>query len=151
MAEQWTAWKEEFLLYIDLAMGQQAEKQKIDLFKYLIGNEGRKIYDTFKLNADDPAAFTLKNVLKKFDDDFVAKRNVNVERYHLFTRKQAEEETMDKYLTELQVLAKTCQLGELEDSLLITIIMIVVHNSVLRERLLNTDDLTLAKCIQMCR
>ena len=79
------------------------------------------------------------------------KRNVNVERCHLFTRRQRWEESMDQYLTDLKVLASTCQLGDLEDSLLITVIIIGVHNSVLRERLLSTEQLTLAKCIQMCR
>ena len=43
------------------------------MFKYLIGKEGRQILDTFKLNSADAEAFTLSNVMKKFDDDFVAK------------------------------------------------------------------------------
>ena len=54
-------------------------------------------------------------------------------------------------MTNFKVLAATYQLGDFEDSLLITIIMIGVHKSMLRERLLNTEQLTLAKCIQMCR
>ena len=29
MVEQWTAWKDEFQLYVALAMGNQAENQKI--------------------------------------------------------------------------------------------------------------------------
>ena len=150
MAEQWTAWKDEFLLYISLAMGNQTEKQKIDLLKYLIGKEGRKIFDTFKLNEADAAVYKLTNVLKHFDDDFVAKRNINVERYRLFSRRQGPDETMDQFLTELKVLASTCELGNLEDSLLQTVIMMGITNSALRERLLNKDQ-TLAQCMQMCR
>ena len=56
-----------------------------------------------------------------------------VQQDKLFSRRQSEDEIMDQY--DVEALVSTCQLGELEDSLLITVIMI----GVLRECLLNME------------
>jgi hypothetical protein len=150
MAEQWTTWKDEFMLYITLAMGDKSDSQKIGLLQYLIGKEGRAIMNTFKLNAENPDTYTLAKVVKRFDENVVAKRNVTVERYKLFTRNQGEAESLDNYITELKKLGGTCELGELEESLVRTMLIIGVQNSSLRERMLNTEQ-TLEESIQMCR
>ena len=39
MAESWKGWREEFQLYITLAMGNQSEAQKIALLQYLISDK----------------------------------------------------------------------------------------------------------------
>ena len=54
-------------------------------------------------------------------------------------------------LTDLKVLAQTCNLGELLDSLLRDRIVCGINDAVLRERLFRETDLTLDKCLAICR
>jgi predicted aspartyl protease len=151
IAEGWTTWKEEFNLYLELALGEQTEKHNISLLKYLIGKEGREIYATFKILETEADTYTLKNVLKRFDEHCVAQRNEDVERYKFLTRRQGGEEAQDHFITDLKVMAGTCDFGALEDSLVKTMIIIGMNNSALRERLLRETKLTLKRCIEMCR
>lgn len=60
-------------------------------------------------------------------------------------------ETIDKYITDLRMLASTCNFGELQDSLIRDRIVCGTHSSSWRERLLREHDLTLDKCLQVCR
>ena len=43
LAEDWRKWKEEFSLYVSLTV-KDDEPSKLQLFKYLIGSDGREIY-----------------------------------------------------------------------------------------------------------
>ena len=54
-------------------------------------------------------------------------------RYKLVTWWQGPDETIDQFLTEIKVLASACELGDLDDSLLQTVIMTGVSNSALCE------------------
>ena len=70
----------------------------------------------------------------------------------MFTmRNQHQEETFDKYVTELKLLGSTCNYGTLHDSLIRDRIVCGINNSNLRERLLRTADLTLEKTMQLER
>lgn len=49
------------------------------------------------------------------------------------------------------MLAKTCNFGEIKDSLIRDRIVCGINNEGLRERLLHEKDLTLQTCIRICR
>lgn len=51
----------------------------------------------------------------------------------------------------LRMLSSTCNFGQIRDSLIRDRIVCGINDSGLRERLLRVDDLTLDKCIQVCR
>ncbi|CAG2226646.1 unnamed protein product [Mytilus edulis] len=46
LADAWKRWKEEVELYIDLTMDSEDEKAKVKMFLYLVGNQGREVYET---------------------------------------------------------------------------------------------------------
>lgn len=48
----------EFALYVDLAMAEADDKQKVKLFSYLVGKSGRELLDT-------PMGDTSKDAWKK--------------------------------------------------------------------------------------
>ncbi|KAK7899105.1 hypothetical protein WMY93_019958 [Mugilogobius chulae] len=48
LAKSWKSWKEEFTLYIELAMPEAEETAKVKLLYYLIGEQGRELCDTLK-------------------------------------------------------------------------------------------------------
>lgn len=89
--------------------------------------------------------------MKLFDDHCNPKLNETVERYRFFMRDQGIDETVDKYVTDLRVLASICNFGQLKDSLIKDRIVCGTNNSALRERLLREENLTLDKCLKVCR
>jgi hypothetical protein len=66
-------------------------------------------------------------------------------------RNQFQDETFDKYVTELKILALTCNYGALHDSLIRDRMICGINDSNLRERLLRVADLDLQKCLEICR
>ena len=45
-SDSWKRWKQELEFNMDLAMNGREEATKVKLFLYLIGSQGREIYDT---------------------------------------------------------------------------------------------------------
>lgn len=148
MSKSWNAWKEEFSLYVELAMPEAEEKTRVKLFYYLIGEQGRALCQT--LIGTEPRV-TVSRLMSKFDDHCNPKVNETVERYRFFARNQAQGETIDKYVTDLRMLASTCNFEQLKDSLIRDRIVCGTYSSSWRERLLREDGLSLDKCLQICR
>lgn len=150
LPETWKTWKEQFTLYVELTMPNAEEATKRNLFHILIGEEGRQLLNTWR--SDDVAAgITVKDAMRRFDELWNPKRNETVARYAFFTRDQATGENVDEYVTELRVLASTCNLEQLKDSLIKDRIVCGTNDNGLRERLLREEDLTLEKCLKICR
>ena len=150
LADAWKKWKEELNLYIDLTMDDDNEPAKVKLFLYLIGTRGREIYETMTF-AKAPENRTLLMVTEAFDNYCNPKRNETVERYRFNMRNQSQDEIFDKYVTELKILASTCNYGALHDSLIRDRLICGINDSNLRERLLRVADLDLQKCLEICR
>lgn len=66
-------------------------------------------------------------------------------------RNQGTDEGYDKYVTELKMLASTCNFGDIKDSLIRDRTVCGTNSPSLRERLLREENLTLQKCVQICR
>ena len=145
IAEDLRKWKEEFSLYVSLTV-KEDEHSKLQLFKYLIGNDGREIYNTLRFEKEEKDR-TLKMALDAFDNYCRPKKNETVERFRFNTRKQETGETIETYITELKTLASTCNFGEVADSLIRDRIVCGIADTHLRERLLRTQELNLDKCV----
>ena len=146
----WKRWKEEITLCMDLAMEGRDEKTKVKLFLYIIGTQGRKIYDTLPF-VNEPSERSLKDVIDAFEAHCNPKKNETVERYKFFTRAQEEGEPIEKFIVDLKILASTCNFSTLRDSLVRDRIVCGIRDSKLREYLLKVPDLDLDKCISCCR
>ncbi|KAK5866505.1 hypothetical protein PBY51_020693 [Eleginops maclovinus] len=150
IAKAWKSWKEEFTLYMDLSMPEAAEDVRVKLFYYLIGETGRELCETLMSDVTSPRR-KLSELIGKFDEHCNPKVNETVERYRFFMRNQGRDENIDTYVTDLRVLASTCNFGDIKDSLIRDRIVCGNNNSGLRERLLRKGKLTLDKCLQLCR
>ncbi|XP_041460922.1 uncharacterized protein K02A2.6-like [Lytechinus variegatus] len=146
LPQVWALWKEELMLYLDLAMADKEDKTKVKMMLYLVGSKGRELYQTIK-----PATETLEEVVKAFDNHCNPPRNETVDRFKFFTRDQQAGETFDTYLTALKLLAANCNFSTLADGLLRDRIVCGIRESSLRERLLRETALSLEGCIQICR
>ena len=150
LPQAWKRWKEEVTLYMDLAMNGREEQTKVKLLLYIIGNQGREIYETLPFERV-PSERTLEDVIDAFEQHCNPKKNETVERYKFFTRVQEATEPLEKFIVDLKILASTCSFGTLKDSLIRDRIICGIHDSKLREELLKVADLDLDKCLKACR
>ena len=97
---------------MDLAMEGRDEKTKVKLSLYIIGSQGREIYDTLPFT-HDPNERSLKDVIHAFEVHCNPKKNETVERYKFFTRVQEEGEPLEKFIVDLKILASTCNFSTL--------------------------------------
>ncbi|XP_023815343.1 uncharacterized protein K02A2.6-like isoform X2 [Oryzias latipes] len=148
LPKAWKTWKEEFTLYTELALPDTEEKARVKLFYYLIGERGRELCGTL-IGAE--SRVTVSGLMVKIDEHCNPKVNETVERYRFFARNQALGENIDKYVTDLRMLASTCNFGQLRDSLIRDRIVCGTSSSSWRERLLREENLTLDKCLDICR
>ena len=150
LASKWRRWKEEIELYMDLAMNGKGEQTKTKLFLYLIGSKGREIYETMKFEAP-PQDRTLQQVIAAFDSYCNPKKNETVERYKFFMRVQDTSEPLEQFVTDLKLLAASCNFGSLKESLVRDRIICGIRDKQLREELLKDPNLDLERCLNVCR
>ena len=150
LPQEWKRWKEELLLYLDLAMQEMDESLKVKMFKYLIGKTGREIYATMHFDTEEKD-HTIDKLVKPFDAHCDPVKNETVERYKFFTRNQEHGESIENYLTELKILVNTCNFESFKDSLLRDRIICGIIDVNVRERLLRESSLDFEKCVQICR
>ena len=79
------------------------------------------------------------------------KVNLTYEKHRYFTRNRQVGESIDKYVTDLRILAGTCAFGTLGESLIKDRLVCGVGDTRLTERLLRVSDLDLEKALDICR
>ena len=100
---------------------------------------------------DDGDGMKVKPIMAKFEAYCNPRKNVTWERHIFNTRNQLPGESIDHYVTDLRTKAKTCEFGELADSLIRDRIVEGVNDDGLRSRLLSKNDLSLQKALDICR
>lgn len=150
VAHSWKRWRNEVELYMELAMVGKNEETKVKLFLYIVGNQGREIYETLSFD-QEPEERSLKCVIEAFSNYCDPKKNETVERYKFFTRIQEVGESLDKFITDIKILAATCNFEQLKESLIRDRIICGMTDSKLRQDLLKIPELSLDKCIENCR
>ena len=121
---------------------------------HVIGPDAIEIFNTFRWNqeGDTPGDDKkLDKVLSKFEKYCSPKSNLTYERHQFNTRNQNEGESIDSYVTELRILSKSCEFGDLTDSLIKDRLVCGVIKDSVRSRLLQETELTLQKAIDICR
>ncbi|XP_050497361.1 uncharacterized protein LOC126878596 [Diabrotica virgifera virgifera] len=148
--ETWKFFIQRFKNYLQATeLAKKPEITQCAQLLQLIGEEGFKIYNTFKFSTEEKDKLEL--LIKKFEAHFKPKSNVSNARYCLFTRKQQEGESVDKFITDIINKAKNCELENLEDSLIKTCITCGVADETMRQRLLEEDEMSLEKAINLCK
>lgn len=105
LSRTWKTLREEFMFYVELTGDPDGEQKKVSLFSYLVGRSGRELLDTLMIDmARDQ--WTVKDIIKEFDDHCNPTVNETGERYRFFMRNQGGSETIDNYVTELKLLTK---------------------------------------------
>ena len=109
-----------------------------------------KIYNGFDLNQEDKC--TLDVIIAAFDRYAIGEINKTFERYLFNKREQQEGESIDQYVAELRILAQSCNFCNcLHDSLIRDRIVLGIKDSRARKRLLQRQQLTLQRCVDICK
>ena len=149
LAERWRRWRETMELYLRLNMADSDEKEQCDAFRYIIGQDGRDIYNTMTFISSEVKK--IDALFAKFKDYCKPRKNVIIERYKFNTRTQQKDETADQYVTELKLIAKNCNFGSLGDELIRDRLVYGINSERVKERLLREEELTLLKALKICR
>ncbi|XP_045459304.1 uncharacterized protein K02A2.6-like [Melitaea cinxia] len=151
MSENWRFFKQRYEIFI-IASGNEAKdgKTKTALLLNAIGDRAIKLYNGFNFEKPEHR-FEFEKVIEKFEEHFNPERNEIYERYKFFTRNQNEGESYEDYSVALRDLSSTCNFDFLTDSLIRDRLVCGISDKTVKDRLLRTKDLTLAKAIDICR
>lgn len=100
------------------------------------------MYDTFSFTEEQKDK--LVPIIEKFQAYCSPKKNTTYERY-IFNSCTQNGRTIDAIVTDLRSKAKTCEFGDLQDSLIRDRIVCGIDDNNTRERLLRNNALTLEK------
>ena len=160
LVENWRKWKQSMKFYLDAIPGTVTKKQKYSAFLRLIGEEGREIFNTWTWpkkegengEPTDEDHITVEGLFEKFEDYWIPRRNLIVERRMFFQKNHGPTKPLDSYVTELRNLAKKCEFGEVHDGLMTPRIVEGIRSDKVRDRLLRlSPEITLQKALDICR
>ncbi|KAI5640808.1 hypothetical protein NE865_06916 [Phthorimaea operculella] len=147
LSADWEKWKKAFNIYFEACeLSKKSSKVQINILLHVIGDKCREVYEQFK---EEPA--TVTDLLKKFDDFFIPKKNLAIERHKFFKRQQQELESTEQYLFELNKIASKCDFKDLRDDLLCSRFICGVNDVGLSERMLREPKITLEKALEICK
>ena len=140
LGHTWKTWKQQFGIFLTASDNDKAsEKKKVSILLHSLGTEGIEIYNTFVFELpEERSEPTYAEVIKKFDEYFLPCVNVTLTfEQHLFIhRDQLPGETLDRYLTAL----RTCEFGQLKDSLVRDRFICGLSNTAVKEKLMATGS-----------
>jgi hypothetical protein len=161
LAENWKRFRQKFDVYMAATGGDQKEDRvKTSILLHVIGEEAVEVYNTFTWdvldNANPPVLIPdqehkLAIVLRKFEEYCLPKQNLVFEMHRLVTCKQQPGMTIDQYVTLLKTRAKTCELGELHNRMVMTQLVTGILDNSVREKLLRMPDLSLTRAVDICK
>ena len=108
-----------------------------------------EVKDGDRIIQEKEAKDDVKVLLKKFRELCNPQNNVSMERPIFFIRDQKQGESVDAYVTDLKLKAKTCEFGNLKDELIRDRFISGVVSEQLRRVLLKECNLTLKRAIEI--
>ena len=151
VATNWKKFKRVWENY-EIASRLKTKENEIRTATFLtcIDAEALEMYDGLKFD-NDADKTKLEIVLQKFETFCIGETNETYERYKFNKRDQEQSETIDTYVASIRTLSKTCNYGEIEESLIRDRIVIGIEDNTTRKKLLQDHKLTLKKCRDICR
>ena len=150
IAEAWKSFYSAYTFYTQATgVDKKAEKVQCAVLLHVIGKDAQDVYKSFQF--EDSEKDKIAPLVAKFEEVFLPKKNLTIERFQFNVAVQKPGQTCEAYFTELRNLAQTCEFGDLKESLIKDRIVIGINDKRLQERLLQCDDLTLKKAVEMCK
>ena len=147
--ENWRIWKQKFENFmIASEKDKKDDKVKIAMLLNLIGEESVERFNQFEYTAgEDPEKYD--DVVEKLQKYFDGTKRLVFMRYKFWSYKRPEGQGFLEYLTTLQTMAKSCEFTE-KDNMIRDKIIFSLDDTELKEKLLEMEELTLAKTRDKC-
>ena len=148
VAENWRLFEQMLGYYLD-ATGKaaKADKIKIGVLMSAVGKQGVHIFNAFKYNEGE-SADKFDDVIKKFKDYCMPKKNVTYERFVFNQMIQESGESAETFVTRLNNQAKYCDFGSLETSLVKDRIVVGCLDARVKGRMLRDGNLDYDKAFE---
>ena len=128
-------------------LDKKDKEKQVNTPIYTMGDETDNILLLFNLNVEDLKRYeTVKN---KFENHFIAKRNIIYERAKFNIRIQNK--PVEDFITDLHCLAEHCDFGTLKDQIIRDRIVVGLKNKQLSEKLQLDPDLMLKKAMSRAK
>jgi RNase H-like domain found in reverse transcriptase/Reverse transcriptase (RNA-dependent DNA polymerase)/Integrase zinc binding domain/Retroviral aspartyl protease len=151
LKETWETWISDYELYaIASGLAEKSAAVQYATFLHVIGESARAVYRGFQF-ADADASRNVVNIRGKFAEYCTPKKNEVYERYTFNQLVPAAGESIDSFVATLRQHVKDCGYGTEADKMIRDRIVFTYGDARVREKLISTDDLTLAKAIEVCR
>ncbi len=151
LASNWKKFRRMWNNYeIASRLRQESKELRTATLLTCIGVEALETYEGLEW-ANEDEKVDIDIVLEKLETFYVGATNVIYERYNFNRRVQEPSESFEAYVVALRALAKSCNYGQLSDDFIRDRIVVGVRENSLRKKLLQTRDLTLRNCIDICR
>ena len=152
LLENWKIFKQRWHTYAILSqLDKQPREVQVALFLHTLADDSLKVYNGFHFSTPEDSR-TVDQIIEKFDQFAVGEINETYERYLFNNRKQIDGERFDKFLSDLRSLIKTCSYCDnCQDSVLRDRIVLGISDSLVQTELLKVRNLTLARCIDICK
>ena len=149
MAHNWKSWIKAFELYETATeLEKKSDKIRHATFLHVAGPAAQQISGTFSFASDEIGK--IAPLKARFAEYCEPRKNITVTRYMFNSRNQKPGESFGTYLTELRRLAQDCEFGSLANDLLKDRVVCGLADNGLREKLLQTENLDLKKCLDIC-
>nr|XP_037283835.1 uncharacterized protein LOC119176582 [Rhipicephalus microplus] len=146
----WKTWKSEFTLFSTATqLRKQPKEVQAATLLVTVGEEGRKAYNTFKFK-DDADKNNVETLLEKFEEFYKPVTNLTFNEFRFGSRNQRPGECFNDWLTNLRLLAKNCEFGDLEDRSLRSRIILGLRDKRLQEKLI-AENPSYSRSVEMCR
>lgn len=151
LANNWKTWKQIWDAYELVTKNkEQSHQYRVATFITVIGREAIEIHNGLPFANEDEKQ-DMDKILELWQNYCMGKTNITYERYTFNLRNQEEHESIETYATALRRLAETCNFGQLKDELIRDRIVYGLRENEIRKKLLQYPDLTLDKCLNICR
>ncbi|KAK3107078.1 hypothetical protein FSP39_006562 [Pinctada imbricata] len=148
--ETWQKWIKRFERFRTASeLSEKIEEAQVNTLSYSMGPESDEVLSSLKLSADDLKKYD--TVKGKFNEYFVVRRNVIIERAKFNQRMQNEGESVDNFITSLYTLAEHCGYNDLHDEMIRDRIVVGLRDRKLSEKLQMDEKLTLDKAVKLVR
>ncbi|XP_075726431.1 uncharacterized protein LOC142768344 [Rhipicephalus microplus] len=146
---EWPSWIQLFDDYrFASGLNERSEEAQVRTLLYTMGRQAREIFSTFTLSEQQQKQY--ETVRKKFDDHFVAARNLVYESACFHRRIQQPGESVDQFVTALHTLADRCDYKE-KERMIRDRFVVSLSDAKLSESLQMDANLTLASALAKAR
>ncbi|XP_071866682.1 uncharacterized protein isoform X2 [Bombus fervidus] len=149
MVQNWQKWRKDFMIFMKASNSINKEQDyQAYLLRTYIGKVGQDVIEKIVSNHLKERD-NMNILLAKLDKYFLPPKNEVIERYNFFKSCKNSDVSIENYIVYLKNKAKTCNFGNMTDSIIRDKLIIEFDDKQMRQKLFNVKDLNLSGFISI--